>query len=153
MRLGYGELHEIARRSASRAAPYLRDDAYQEAWIGFLRYPPPNRTYAWRTAASALGRLARAEAKQQRISGLDPVLFTLPQPGTEELRRYRAARHSSVQRRRREDPRAKVVALAQHRRSYHRNLMRSRAQTRERVRHWRRRAIQEPHGAQRRCLD
>ena len=73
--LGYGDLHRIASGAASHAPPYLREDAYQEAWVRFIRYPPPCKLYAWRAANSARNQLLGKEARHQRIKLLDPILL------------------------------------------------------------------------------
>ena len=73
--LGYRELDRIARAASAQAERSLREDAYQEAWLKFLRWPPPNRVYAWREANSARSRIASQESRQQRIKALDPALL------------------------------------------------------------------------------
>ena len=77
--LGYGDLHRIASQASRSLAVYLREDAYQEAWIQFLRWPPPNCSYAWKAATSARNRIYRKEQRFQRVKEIDPALFELPQ--------------------------------------------------------------------------
>ena len=77
--LSYGELHRIASQASGPLGSYLREDAYQEAWIQFLRWPPPNHAYAWKAATSARNRVYRREQRFQRVKEIDPALFELPQ--------------------------------------------------------------------------
>ena len=86
--LTFADLDGIARRAAAQTAPYLRDDVYQESWLRFLRYPPPNRTYAWHCANSARISLCRSEVRFQRVKELAPILFELPQPTDAEKKRH-----------------------------------------------------------------
>ena len=69
------ELDRIARAVAAQAERHLREDAYQETWLRFTRWPPPNRVYAWREANSARSRLASQESRHQRIKNLGPALL------------------------------------------------------------------------------
>jgi len=73
------ELDRIARQASMQLERYLRDDAYQEAWLQFLRWPPRTRTYAWRAATSARNRIYNKERQFQRVKAIEPILFTLPQ--------------------------------------------------------------------------
>ena len=134
--LTFADLDGIARRAAAQTAPYLRDDVYQEAWVKFLRYPPPNRTYAWRSANSAKAGLYRSEARFQRVKGLDPILFELPLPSAAEKkrrssRRYYRAHHSP-----------RELAPADPNGTYYwRDPERHRRTARLRMRRWRARAM------------
>src|SRR3990167_2620677 len=132
--LAESELHDIAHRAVARVSTYLRDDAYQEAWLRFLRYPPPNRLYAGRAANSARDDLCRQERQFQQVKKLAPGLFDLPQPSAVEQLRYWRRFQSKRRRERLLIQGVREAHNAQRRAYYRKNLERARAATRKRVR-------------------
>ena len=129
--LPFAELSYIASRVAVYAGPGLRDDVYQEAWLKFLRWPPPNRAYAWRAAKSARDSLWLRERRW----------WWLRDEGPEERRRQYIAQLRSRERPRMAEDERKRRGSEQKKRWYHANLDEARARTRERVRQHRRNAV------------
>lgn len=134
--LPFAELSRIAASVARSAASDTRDDVYQEAWVKFLRYPPPHSAYAWRAAQSARNNLFKRERTQRRlveaiIAGVP--LGALPRLSTEERRRRE--REGSLRRYHQDIEESR----AYQRSHYHRHLEKSRTQSRKRVRRFRER--------------
>ena len=131
--LTFADLDGIARRSAAQTSSDLRDDVYQESWLRFLRYPPPNRTYAWRSANSARISLYRSEARFQRVKELAPILFELPQPSAAEKNRHDSRRYYREHR----PPPRQLAPADPNGTAYWRDPERHRRTARLRMRRWR----------------
>ena len=128
--LPFMELSHIASCVAGYVGPDLRDDVYQEAWLKFLRWPPPNRAYAWRAAKSARSLLWDRERRWRRLRNQGP----------EECRSQMVARMRAQERPHMAEDERKRRGREQQKRRYHANLDQARARTRERVRRHRRNA-------------
>ncbi len=119
------ELSCIAKVVAATADLDFRDDAYQEIWIKFLRYPPGTKSYAWKAAYSARNSLWKREKRWIRLRDEGPEVCNGEYMAKVRVPRPRPSMPLEEKRRRNR---------ATCRRLYYADIERSRARVRARVR-------------------